>query len=68
MRREDIERKVKGMNLDRVHEMMVRWIFKQMLLKRAPSMAEMESMIAQTPFGKGRMDVGGIGFQIRLKK
>jgi ubiquinone/menaquinone biosynthesis C-methylase UbiE len=65
---EDIEREVKGMHLDRINEMMVRWTFKQMLLKSAYSVAEMESMIAQTPFGKGRIDVGGIGFQAWLKK
>ena len=65
---EDIEREVKGMNLDQINEMMVRWIFKQMLLKSAYSIAEIESMVMRTPFGKGRIDVGGIGFQIWLKK
>ena len=65
---DDIEREVKGMHLDRINEMMVRWTFKQMLLKTAYSIVEMESMIAQTPFGKGKIDVGGIGFQVWLKK
>ncbi|HUI87697.1 MAG TPA: class I SAM-dependent methyltransferase [Anaerolineales bacterium] len=65
---EDIEREVKGMNLDQINEMMVRWIFKQMLLKSAYSIAEIESMVMRTPFGKGRIDVEGIGFQIWLKK
>jgi len=65
---DDIEREVKGMSLDRINEMMVRWTFKQMLLKSAYSIPEMESMVSQTPFGRGRIDVGGIGFQIWLKK
>jgi len=65
---DDIEREVKGMHLDRINEMMVRWTFKQMLLKSAYSIPEMESMVSQTPFGRGRVDVGGIGFQIWLKK
>ncbi len=66
--REEIEQEVKGMNLDRINEMMVRWTFKQMLLKSAYSIAEMEAMIAQTPFRKGKFDIGGIGFQVWLKK
>jgi len=65
---EEIEHEVKGMNLDRINESMVRWTFKQMLLKSAYSLPEMESMISRTPFGRGRIDVSGIGFQILLRK
>jgi ubiquinone/menaquinone biosynthesis C-methylase UbiE len=65
---DDIEREVEGMNLDRINEIMVRWTFKQMLLRTAYSVAEIESMISQTPFGKGKIDVGGIGFQVWLTK
>jgi len=65
---DDIEKEVKGMGLDPVNEFMVRLTFKQMLLKSAYSILEMESMIAQTPFGKGRFNVGGIGFQVWLEK
>ncbi len=64
----EIEREIKGMGLGPINERLVRWTFKQMLLKTAYSMAEMESMIAQTPFGKGKIDVSGVGFQITLKK
>ncbi len=64
----EIEQEVKGMGLGPINEMLVRWTFKQMLLKSAYSIADMESMIAQTPFGKGKIDVGGVGFQITLKK
>jgi ubiquinone/menaquinone biosynthesis C-methylase UbiE len=65
---EEIEKEIKGMELGPVNEMMVRWTFKQMLLKSAYSVADMESMIAQTPFGKGRIDVSGVGFQVWLEK
>ncbi len=64
---EEIEREVKGMGLGLINEMMVRWTFKQMLLKSAYSVAEMQSMISQTPFGKGKIDVGGVGFQVWLE-
>jgi ubiquinone/menaquinone biosynthesis C-methylase UbiE len=65
---EEIEREVKGMGLGLINEMMVRWTFKQMLLKSAYSVAEMRSMIAQTPFGKGKIDVSEVGFQVWLTK
>jgi ubiquinone/menaquinone biosynthesis C-methylase UbiE len=65
---QDIEQELKGMHLGRVDEWMTRFTFKQMLLKSAYSMAEMKSMIAQTPFGSGRIDARGIGFTIWLEK
>ena len=66
--REEIKREVEGMGLGPINEAMVKWTFNQMLLKSAYSIADMESMIAQTPFGKGRIDVSGVGFQIWLQK
>src|SRR6266542_2792194 len=65
---EEIEREIKGMGLGWFNEVMVRWTFKQMLLKSAYSVDEMRSMISQTPFGKGRIDVNGVGFQVWLVK
>jgi ubiquinone/menaquinone biosynthesis C-methylase UbiE len=65
---EDIEQEVKGMGLDRLNEFFVRWTFRQMLLKSAYSIEEMKSMVAQTPFGKGRIESKGIGFQLWLEK
>ena len=65
---QDIERELKGMHLGRMDEWMTRITFKQMLLKTAYGIAEMNSMISQTPFGTGRVDVGGIGFMAWLKK
>ena len=65
---EEIEREVKGMGLGSINEMMVRWTFKKMLIKSAYSIAEMESMISQTPFNNGKIDVSGVGFQVWLTK
>ena len=64
----EIEREVKGMGLGFFNEMMVRWTFKNMLIKSAYSVAEMEAMIAQTPFKKGKIEVAGVGFQVWLTK
>ncbi len=64
----EIEGEVKGMGLGRLNEALTRWTFKQMLLKSAYSMADMQSMISRTPFGAGRIEVSGIGFQVWLEK
>jgi ubiquinone/menaquinone biosynthesis C-methylase UbiE len=65
---DEIDREVKGMGLGPINHFMVRWTFDQMLLKSAYSMADMESMIAQTPFKKGKIDVDGVGFRVWLEK
>ena len=65
---EEIEREVKGMGLSRINEILVRWTFDQMLLKSAYSVDEMKAMIAQTQFGKSKIDTNGIGFQVWLEK
>ena len=64
----EIEREVNNMDLGPINRFMVRWTFDHMLLKSAYSVDEMKAMIAQTPFGTGRIDVGGVGFQVWLKK
>lgn len=64
----DIESEVTGMHLGPVNEAMVRWTFKQMLIKSAYSVPQMESMIARTPFGKGKIDLSGVGFMVWLEK
>ena len=63
-----IEREVKGMGLGRLDEAWTRWTFKYMLVKTAYSISQMETMIAKTPFGKGRIEVDDLGFQIFLEK
>jgi len=65
---EEIEHEIKGMGLRRMDEVITRWTFKLMLLKTAYSISEMESMIAQTPFGKAKINTGDIGFQVWMKK
>jgi ubiquinone/menaquinone biosynthesis C-methylase UbiE len=65
---EEIQREVKGMGLGPLNQFIVRWTFDHMLLKSAYSVADMESMIAQTPFKKGKFDVSGVGFQVWLEK
>jgi ubiquinone/menaquinone biosynthesis C-methylase UbiE len=65
---DEIEKEIKSMGLGRLNETMVRWTFKQMLLKSAYSVDEIRSMVTQTPFGKYKIDLDGVGFQIRLEK
>lgn len=65
---EEIEREIKGMGLGRINEMVVRWTFRNMLLKSAYSVEEMRSMVAQTPFRQCKLDVDGVGFQVWLEK
>ncbi len=65
---EDMEREVQGMGLGRVNKAFTRWTFKHMLVKSAYTVADMESMIAQTPFGRGRIEVDGVGFQAWMEK
>jgi len=64
----EIEREIEGMGLGRLNEFMVRWTFRNMLLKNAYSVDEMRSMVAQTPFGQCRINVDGVGFQVLLEK
>ncbi|HEU0293517.1 MAG TPA: class I SAM-dependent methyltransferase [Anaerolineales bacterium] len=65
---EEIDREVKGMGLGRINEFLVRWTFDKMLLKSAYSVADMESMIAQTPFRQGQIEVEAVGFRVWLEK
>jgi ubiquinone/menaquinone biosynthesis C-methylase UbiE len=65
---EEIEREIKDMGLSRLDEAFTRWTFKQMLLKSAYSIADMRALIARTPFGSGRIEVSGVGFQAWLEK
>src|SRR5512138_3502584 len=65
---EEIEREIKGMRLSWINAFMVRWTFRNMLLKSAYSIDEMKSMASQTPFGKCDIKVDGVGFQVFLRK
>jgi ubiquinone/menaquinone biosynthesis C-methylase UbiE len=65
---EEIEREIRGMGLGPVNQFIVRWTFKNMLLKNAYSVDEIRSMVAQTPFGQCEIKIDGVGFQVLLKK
>jgi len=65
---DEIEREIRGMGLGPINRFMVRWTFRNMLLKNAYSADEIRSMVAQTPFGKCKIDLDGVGFQVLLRK
>lgn len=65
---DEIEREIQGMGLGPINRFMVRWTFRNMLLKNAYSADEMRAMVAQTPFGKCEIDLEGVGFQVLLRK
>jgi len=64
----EIKREVKGMGLSRLNETFTRWTFEHSLLKRAYSLENMRTMIAQTPFKQGQIEVSGVGFLVCLEK
>src|SRR6266498_4051562 len=49
--RETVDRYVDQMGLGKIDQLMTRWTFHKMLLKSAYTSAEMERLVAQTPFG-----------------
>ncbi len=65
---EEIEQELKGMNASPINRAFVRWTFRHMPAKSAYSVEEMKSMIAETPFHTGGVEVKGIGFKASLKK
>jgi len=65
---EEIVHEVKGMRLNRINEILVRWTFDHMLLKSAYSVDEIKKMVSQTPFKKCKIEIDGIGFQVWLEK
>jgi ubiquinone/menaquinone biosynthesis C-methylase UbiE len=65
---EEMDREVDSMGVSALNRTFVRWTFKHMLSKSAYTVAEMQAMIAQTPFGIGKIEVGGVGLQAWLSK
>ncbi|RPI95869.1 MAG: class I SAM-dependent methyltransferase [Chloroflexi bacterium] len=65
---DEIEREIQGMGLGPINRFMVRWTFRNMLLKNAYNADEIRSMVAQTPFGKCEINLDGVGFQVLLRK
>ena len=64
----EIEREIRGMGIGPINRFLVRWTFKNMLLKSAYRIDEMRRMVAQTPFGQCEITLDGVGFQVWLKK
>jgi len=64
----EIEREIQGMGIGPFNRFLVRWTFKNMLLKSAYSIDEMRRLVAQTPFGGCEITLDGVGFQVWLKK
>jgi ubiquinone/menaquinone biosynthesis C-methylase UbiE len=65
---EEIEREIQGMGLGPINRAMVRWTFKNMLLKSAYSVDEIRAMVGRTPFGQCKIEMDGVGFQVWLEK
>jgi ubiquinone/menaquinone biosynthesis C-methylase UbiE len=65
---DDLEREMKGMGLGPINQLMVRWTFKNTLLKNAYTVDEMRSMVAQTPFRDCRINTEGVSLEVWLEK
>jgi ubiquinone/menaquinone biosynthesis C-methylase UbiE len=65
---EELERELQGMDLGPINQFMVRWTFKNMLLKNAYTTDEMRSMVAQTPFRDCKINVEGVSLEVWLEK
>jgi ubiquinone/menaquinone biosynthesis C-methylase UbiE len=66
--RDQINTYVKGMRMGYINGLITKWTFRRVLLKNAYTIAEMEAFVAQTPFGKCRVESDDITFQIWLEK
>ena len=65
---EAIEEEVRKMDVGAINQWMVRWTFRNMLIKRAYTKVEMERFVAQTPFRTCRIEEEGIGLNVWLSK
>jgi len=65
---QEIDLEVRNMGVNRLNEWFTKQTFRRMLLKNAYTVAEMEAFVAQTPFGKCKIEIDGIGFQVGLEK
>ena len=66
--RHEINAYVRQMQLSAVNELLTRWTFRLLLLKRAYTRPQLEHLIARSRFGRGEIVVDGIGFELRLRK
>jgi ubiquinone/menaquinone biosynthesis C-methylase UbiE len=64
----DIDSAVKEMGLGAINSMLTKWIFNQVLLKRAYSQEDFRRMASQTPFLTCEIKVDSIGLEVSLHK
>jgi len=63
-----VEAEIASMNLSPLNRWLVRWTFRNMLLKRAYDGAELRAMCARLPGGSWEIAEYGIGFELRVSK
>jgi ubiquinone/menaquinone biosynthesis C-methylase UbiE len=66
--RDQIDTYVQGMEISYINRLLTKWTFERVLLKNAYSIPEMEAFVAQTPFGRCRVEADNISFQTWLEK
>jgi ubiquinone/menaquinone biosynthesis C-methylase UbiE len=66
--REEIAEEVRSMRLSHFNAWLTRWTFRLVLLRRAYTRTALETMVSASRFGQCEIDVGGIGFELRLRK
>jgi len=66
--RPEIERHIDSLGLGLINRFMTKWTFRQVLLKSAYTISEMEAFVSQTPFHTCRVETDEIGFTVWLEK
>ena len=64
----EIERHIESLGLGRISRLMTKWTFQSFLLRNAYSIAEVKTLVSQTPFQKYRVEADEIGFTLWLEK
>jgi ubiquinone/menaquinone biosynthesis C-methylase UbiE len=65
---EAIDMYINNMGLNPINTLMTRWTFKQMLLKRAYTQADIRQFVAQTDFVKCKISEDLVGIEVWLEK
>ncbi|MCL5952784.1 MAG: class I SAM-dependent methyltransferase [Chloroflexi bacterium] len=66
--RDEINREVERMGLNRLNTFLTKWTFSQMLLRTAYTEEQIRQFLAEAGIPKSRIVSGGIGFEIWLDK
>jgi ubiquinone/menaquinone biosynthesis C-methylase UbiE len=65
---ESIDTYVNNMGLNPIYTLMTRWTFKQMLLKRAYTQADIRQFVAETDFANCQISGDAIGMEVWIEK